>query len=172
MKKVVTTDAQTEQLTLAEAKTHLRVIDTDDDTYITSLITTARKVAENHTGQHYGEQSIKMTFTKEDEIESILELAHPFTEMTSLKYTLDGTDTAITDYSVRDDYLILAEVPTFDTLEVVFKAGKDAPTSVKQGMLLIIGHYYENREATTEIRDHANLPMGIEVLFGTDKEWP
>lgn len=37
----------TEPITLAQAKTHLRVDFTDDDTYITSLITQARRVIEN-----------------------------------------------------------------------------------------------------------------------------
>jgi uncharacterized phiE125 gp8 family phage protein len=43
------TDATVEPLTLAQAKAHLRedLVDTDNDSYITSLITVARTAAEN-----------------------------------------------------------------------------------------------------------------------------
>ena len=43
-------NAVTEPITLAQAKAHLRVEDTNDDTYITTLISVARSACENYLG--------------------------------------------------------------------------------------------------------------------------
>ena len=43
----------TEPITLAEAKSHLRVTFEDDDSYITALITAARQYAENYQNRVY-----------------------------------------------------------------------------------------------------------------------
>ena len=42
-----------EPITLAEAKSHLRVTFEDDDSYITALITAARQYAENYQNRVY-----------------------------------------------------------------------------------------------------------------------
>lgn len=42
-----------EQITLAEAKTHLRVLHDDDDTYIATLISAARQYAEGYQNRVY-----------------------------------------------------------------------------------------------------------------------
>jgi len=47
----VTTAVATEPVTLTEAKSHLRVIGTTDDTFITALISSARDFAEHYTGR-------------------------------------------------------------------------------------------------------------------------
>lgn len=164
MKKYLITDAITEQITLQEAKDHLRIFESDEDTYIDGLISTARKLAETATSNYYGEQTVKIVFSKEDQIDKYLELTHPYKAMTSVK--IDGVDFA--DYSVRDERIVLDYVPTFDVLEIIHTVGKDAPSAVKSGMLLLIGHLYENREATTTI-ELGVLPIGIDRLFGTDK---
>lgn len=50
-----------EPLTLADAKTHLRVVDTSDDTYITSLITVARRAVEEFTRRALITQTWRLT---------------------------------------------------------------------------------------------------------------
>ena len=49
-----------EPVTLAEAKTHMRIDSTDDDTYITELITAARILAENYTKRSFINTTWKM----------------------------------------------------------------------------------------------------------------
>ena len=57
----VTTPPASEPLTLAEAKAHLKVDFTDDDTLITSLIAAARDYAEQLTGRALLTQTITQT---------------------------------------------------------------------------------------------------------------
>ena len=44
------TNSITELVTLSEAKDHLRVTNSDDDTYITTLISVARSICEQYVG--------------------------------------------------------------------------------------------------------------------------
>jgi uncharacterized phiE125 gp8 family phage protein len=57
MSLLLTTPPAVEPLSLAEAKAHLRVPHTDDDTYISTLIISARRRVETRTGLRLIEQS-------------------------------------------------------------------------------------------------------------------
>ena len=57
----ITTEPATEPLTLTEAKEHLRVDGTDEDTLITSIITVARKLCENYTNRAFITQTWTQT---------------------------------------------------------------------------------------------------------------
>jgi len=54
------------------------------------------------------------------------------------------------------------------SIEIIFKAGEwDAdtvPVSVKQAMLLLIGHWYTNREAVTD-KAITTLPLAVDALL-------
>jgi hypothetical protein len=46
----------------------------------------------------------------------------------------------------------------------------DIPKSIKQAMLLLIGHLYEHREDTVE-KSLDNIPLGIQALLSTYRVW-
>jgi len=161
MKYKLLTPATTYAITPAEAKAHLRVDHADDDTYITQLIKVVTDVVEQYTGR----QLLPATWAAyADSFESVLRLRpSPVSEVSSLKY-FDSTNTEITAVANTDYYTDLVECPATiqpvscwpstypkpNAVAITFVAGYASaalvPESIKQAMLLLIGHYYDRRE--------------------------
>lgn len=64
MNPSVITGPALEPVSLAEAKEHLKIDHSDEDAYITSLITAARKFSEAYTGILFIEQNLKWTLDR------------------------------------------------------------------------------------------------------------
>lgn len=165
------TDASVEPLTLAEAKIHLRVTGTDEDAYITALITAARMDCESRLQRTLIETVWRMTL---DEFPDEILLPMPAAlAISSVSYT----DTAGVDQTLSGSLYALDTVsepawlvPAFDTswpetrdqvnaVRVTYTAGylaggTDAakraavPMPLKQWMYLAIGQMYAHRERT------------------------
>lgn len=166
-------------VTLDEAKTHLRVDHTDDDTYITALVDAAISVAENYTERSFFTQTwtLKLDDFPTDYIELI---RGPIASVTSVKYyNSDNTLTTIdsADYRV-DTYSTVARIehtdtwPTtydrIDAVEVVFVAGQlvaDVPDDIKTAVKLIVGHLYQNRQDVITGTQVNQIPMGSRYLL-------
>lgn len=158
----------TEPVTLAEAKTHLRVDYSTEDAYITALIVAAREYCEQITGRCLAQRTFTATL---DEFPAygadIVVPRAPLVSVQSLSYR-DGngvavTMTANTDYRVTTSVLpgrIRLPVTTGawpatrridDAVTIAFTAGAaTAPATAKQAMLLLIGHWFENRESVVQ----------------------
>lgn len=156
-----------EPLTLAEAKSHLRVDISDDDTLIKSKLKGVRQDLEEKYGVAFISQTwdLYMDSFPGDK----LEIAKwPLQSVTHIKYTdEDGDESTFSS----DDYLVdiiskpgkvvlkrTASWPS-DTLQEVNgvvvrfvagygNAGSDVPWPIKQALLLLLGDAYENREDT------------------------
>lgn len=86
----VKTAPVTEPITTAEAKTHLRVDISDDDTYIATLVTAARKRIEEFTGVRMVTQTLYW-YLDSFPCEDVLNIpVGPVTAVSSVKYTPDG----------------------------------------------------------------------------------
>jgi uncharacterized phiE125 gp8 family phage protein len=162
------TSPATEPVTLAEAKSHLRVDYSTEDAYITALIVAARAYCEELTGRAFAQRTFTATL---DEFPSlgadIVVPRAPLVSVQSLSYR-DGngvavTMTANTDYRVTTSVLpgrIRLPVTTGawpatrridDAVTIAFTAGAStAPATAKQAMLLLIGHWFENRESVVQ----------------------
>lgn len=184
---VLVTDPAEEPVSLAEAKSHLRVEVSDDDSYITSLIQVAREMAENILRRALITQTWKLVldeFPSGDEIELPLP---PLQSVSSVKYTPNGSSQQtfdagnyIVDTASEPGRIVLKSDKSWpgDTLEaaagveVTFvcgygDAGADVPLSIRQAMLLLIGHFYESREAVIIGTITRELPLGAKRLL-----WP
>lgn len=177
-----------EPITLDEAKNHLRVDSAEDNALITALITTARLLAERHTGRVFITTSLAMVY---DEVGESFELPYPpLQELTKIE-TIDdagsktevSTDTYDADLSTDTPGRVKLKDgnswPThrgFASFIVTFKAGygdagSDVPELIKQAILQTIAHLYENRSAQDipAARRVQDLPAGAAALLASYK---
>lgn len=185
-----TTEPTYQPVTLAEARNHLRLVATDgshpDDSTVETYIKAATSYAESRTNKVYAQR----TFTlKRDKFAETMELpVYPVLSVDSITYVdSDGaTQTmAASNYQVITDRIPaivhLEDVPTVDedtlnAVTITVTAGVESsnspadadkvPDAVKQAVKLMIGHFYENREAVTETNVH-HVPMATDALL-----WP
>lgn len=160
-----------EPVSLTEAKEHLRVDTTADDTYISACIVAARQSAEDFLGR----QLITATWVyKLDAFpatrygaDAVLYLPRPPVQsVTSVQYvdTAGATQTLSaslyqTDLSAEPARIAPARNQTWPTTDtdtlaavtITYVAGygdaaSDVPQAIRQAILLTLGHFYENRE--------------------------
>lgn len=176
MRKLVTGPA-TEPLTSSEVKLFLKVDVATDDDLITIFIKAARESAENFMGR----QLVSATWEEYlDEFPDVIDLLPcPVTSVTSIKYydsdgTLQTLAASVYDADVVSEPARIAEAygqswpDTQERLNAVvvrYVAGYSSiPSTIKAGMLLHIGHLYENRQDVT-VEKMNELPMGSRYLY-------
>lgn len=188
-----------EPITLAFAKQHLVVQHTLHDDLITLYIAAARREAEKLSGEKFLTQTWEFDFSRFPHSRAPLEIPiRPIQSLSSILYldtvgdsqsygTLSGSPLTPEEYSLqRDDNnsrIVLkineewpqtAPVENAVTIQVVAGAGdaaSDVSELMKAGMLLLIGHFYENRE-TVVVADSGvalEIPMGIRDLLAVPK---
>lgn len=138
--------------------------DVTEDDLISALITSAREYCEGFTGRALATQTLE-AYPKRFPCKNEIEIPHPpLQSVTSVKYTdSDGDETTMTvdtDYIVDTDSTVgkivlpyakvwpTATLYTVNPIKIRYVAGYTTiPISIKQSMLLLIGHWYANREA-------------------------
>lgn len=178
----------TEPLSLTEAKLHLRVTAADEDDLITALITVAREWCEHYQNRAYLTQTWDLTldaWPSKPRATWIEIPLPPLQSVTSLTY-LDSAGVSATmaaaDYIVdtasEPGRLALGYGENWPTvtlrpvaaITVRFVAGHLAsglvPASVKQAMKLLIGHWFENREAILTGSISEQLELTVSALLG------
>jgi len=171
--KIATAAAAT-PVTLTEAKAHLRVDFSTDDTLITTLINVATEYAEKRLGRALISQTWDMYFNDWDEAlandcdgENIYIPFSPLASITHIKY-YDTSNVQQTITSTEYDVDIISEPglvklsaaatsgwPALynrpNAIVVRFVAGYGAastnvPETIRAAIKLLISHFYENRE--------------------------
>lgn len=172
-----------EPLTLSDTKIYLRTIageTVEDNAVIEPLITAAREFAENVTGRALAKQTIAAYPT---EFEQTIQL--PRAPVNSIKsITAIGEDGTRVEISA-DDYLLssmgdvyMLRIPDIRVraarpIEIVYEAGYSTPPKlIRQAMLLLIGHWYINREAVIAGSTTAvEVPLAARTLLNQYKRW-
>lgn len=174
-----------EPLGLDETKRHLRLTANDFDAEITTLITAARQSAETETRRALltqtwdlyrdnwprGAEPIKLPF---GQLQSV----------TSVNYTDEngsaqawGTSNYIVSTNREPALIGLAYNVTWptiryvaDTIRIRFVAGWTAaasvPAPIRQAMLLMIGHWFEQKTAVNVGNIVNEMPLGAKHLLG------
>lgn len=181
MPLVLVNAAAEHPVTLDEVKEHLRVDFTDHDTHISSLIEAATGHLEKRCRRAFVTQEWRLELSAfADDIEIPLP---PLAAVDQIDYTdADGNsqtlaasiynvDTASTPGRVlRDEASDWPETKTVPgAVRIAFTAGYGAasnvPGDIKAAIKLMVGHWYENREAVIVGQAASELPMAVDALI-------
>jgi len=190
------TPAATEPVSTSEAKAHLRVDTTDEDTLIASYVSAAVKYIETQTGPlitQTWDYKVNREWPLVDNYYSIYLPFSPVQSVTSVSYVdIDGNTQTLssglyqTVLSAPNPYLTKAynqdwpqirDIP--DAITVRFVAGYTnaaaVPAPIKSAILLMVGRLYEHREEVIAGVSAGIVPAGIEMLISpyslTQRSW-
>lgn len=173
-----------------EAKAHCRVDVDDDDALLDALVVAARQYVEQVTRRSLVTQTWDLFLDGWPAGDTLVVPVPPLQSVTAVTYTDDaGTTRTVSsaDYVVdtanepgRVRLTSSASWPS-ETLQVVNgvqvrfvagfgDAGADVPQPIRQAILLLVGHWYENREAVA-VHSFATfpkeIPLAVDALL-----WP
>lgn len=170
------TGAATQPVTLAEARLHCRVDATDEDAGITNLIVAATSHAQQVTGLALEQQTWELVLDAFPEGDIVLDLG-PVQSVTSITYldvdgddqTLAGSDYVVDTASASARLRATAAWPaTRDTLNAVrvrFVTGAAVSKDVRQAILMLVAHWFANRETVVVGVSAAEVPMAVTSLL-------
>lgn len=185
MQRVVI-EPTSEPVTIEDARWHLRLDDSLDaseiaqeDAYLQSLITTARQWCEKYTGRPIAVQTMEETFSAFPITYYLALHQKPILSIVSVIYT--DTDNVSTTFAASN-YIADLEAgcvvlkpdiawPYFEKyrvepIKVRYTAGfATVPETIKQAILLLVGHWYENREASIVGQASAQIQFSVKAIL-------
>jgi uncharacterized phiE125 gp8 family phage protein len=174
----------TTPITLAEVKDQLRVEGSDDDVILTRLIDVA--VAYTDVKGALGQAMITQKWgqwVNSTPPQTVSLILGPVTGVTAVKYyDTDGvlqTDT-LSNYQVTGTEFATIIGPKIgfnwpvtqdrsDAIRIEYEIGygtakTDVPQTIRHALMLLVGHWYDNRE-NTQMDELSNIPFGFESLL-------
>jgi uncharacterized phiE125 gp8 family phage protein len=144
-----------------------------DDEVLVGMIKSARQWCEIYQRRAYIQQSC--TWTLDDWQTEFEPIRPPLISVTTIDsvYTVDTESEPGRIYEAYNQ-----QWPTIrgdrNSIEIIYKAGygtaaSDVPQNVKQAMLLLIGHWYENREPVIVGTIIRNMPLAVQSLLMQDR---
>ena len=187
-------------ISLNEAKAHLRIEHANEDAHITALIHAATSNAEAYTGTRIAEKSVTKKYSGFGSLPLLAPLISvdqiKYIDTDGVEQTLfDGVSSPTVTSDIfkvvgqwdgtgdvhNTPYLTTAYDKSWpstrveeEAVTVVMVAGYDStviPDDIRAALLLMIGHLYENREASVPGVSIASLPMGYYALLDRYKVW-
>ena len=174
-----------EPVSLAEAKQHLRVDDTDSDALIGELITAARQYLEQASDTRLISQTWRQ-FEDAWPVSNCLNLKiHPVQSVLSVTaYDNEGVARPVDSSEYEVDLVSrparilaaggIAASRAMNGIEVDIVAGYgdtplDVPDTLKRAILMLVAHWYEFRGAVAPHDQPVSLPPGFDTLIGPFK---
>lgn len=171
-----------EPVSLQEAKAHLRVDLDDEDALIAGYIASARQWCEKWTGRAFITQT--WTLGLDDWADRIAIPLAPLSSVTSVDY-LDENDASqtlsTTIYQVvtggdQGGVIFRKDGQSFPSLSdlkepitITFVAGyglaSDVPEPIRQAILLLVGHWFRNRETVGVVSENTPLEFTVTALL-------
>lgn len=181
------TGPSVEPISLNEVKAQLRIDGSADDTLLTSYIAAARAYVESTTGLALNTQTWEMTLhdwpygsnpivLPKQPVQSITTItyadqANQTQTLASSVYEIDVTRTpAFITLTENSDWPDIYDKQAAITIRFVAGYGATAasvPEPIRQAMLLLVGHWYANREQVTlgAGLTATQLPLGMDALL-------
>ena len=170
-----------EPVTLEEAKTHLRVHHTDEDSYIEGLIKAATRHTEKVLGKSLMTRTYRLTL---DAFSDAIELPRgPVQSVTSVQYVdADGKTQAIAsgNYTVdltsarqwivrNSGFSWPSTIDAVNAVSVTYVAGHDELPAeledLRHALLLLVGHWFFQREAVNVGSTVTEVPLAYDALI-------
>lgn len=189
MSITLVTDSLVEPVEIADLRDFLRITHAHEDVFLASLVNAARKWCEDVSGRQFVNASWKMSLDSFPT--EILLYKLPVSSVTHVKYNdVDDVQQTLvenTDYEV--DKLSepsrihawpgLSWPSTNDhyhAVEVQWVAGHGAtpgtvPQNYKQAVMILAGHWYENRGLMLVGKAAADVKLTVEALLMEDRVW-
>lgn len=168
-------------ITTAQAKEHLRITHSDDDTYIAAITLAASEWCEEYQNRVYVQREVIDYF---DAFPIVIRPSKsPLISVDTVKYyDIDGVlqTLAAATYDVgtykEPGRIALAYNQSWPSIRaminavvVTYQAGwvarANIPEEIKHAVKLMIGHLYENREAASQVTINS-IPLGVKTLLG------
>lgn len=183
--KLITAPAST-PVSLAEAKTYCRVLDSNSDTLLTSLIAAATSYLDGPNG-YLGRAIITQTWELYlDDFSSAIRIPFgPVASVSSVKYydtantlqTITSTNYAV-DLVSRDQWIVPVSTYSWPAVAtginnviIQFVAGTaTAPDAIKSAMLMLISQWFEMPEASSD-KPVTELPHAVTALLANFREY-
>lgn len=175
-------------VTLAEAKMHLRITETTEDALVTNLIRAAVKLCQAKAKKQFITATYTFYLNEFPGSRGAIELPiAPVSAVDSVKYydtagTLQtlSTDVYQSNLQAQPAYIVTKANQVWpsvaqervNSVEILFDAGfgdaaTDVPECYRQALLLCVGHWYEHREAVSEMT-LTDVPMAVNSLIAAD----
>lgn len=166
-------------ITVAQAKEHLRITHSDEDTYIEALTLAASEWCEEFQRRVYLQREVV------EYLDSFPTVIRPTkSPLVSMVITYYDTDDAIQTLAAANYEIDIVTEPgriteaygtywpeTYDKINAVvltYQAGYAAraniPEEIKHAVKLMVGHLYENREAASQVNIQT-IPLGAKSLL-------
>ena len=173
-------------ITLADAKVHLRILHDDEDVYISALVSAAENYILNATGRVLcsGTFSLPRNTLRSEmtlpvapvlSIKSLTlnDTAGNGTEVAAANYALDTTTTPPSLFLKTEGEYPTLTLERRGAVEIQFIAGygdpSDVPQSLKHAVLLLVGHWYENRSSVEIGTIATRVPFAVDALLAPFK---
>lgn len=181
---MVVSPAASEPVSLTEAKLHLREDGTEQDTLIEGLITAAREYVEGQIGRYLMTQTIRQLFDDFPASGNPIRLdVTPVQSVSSVNYLdTDGVSTILDTNDYRSDVVseparieehydeawpasrVVSNCVWVDVIAGYANAAA-VPRGLKQAILLLVGHWFENREAVAIGTITSEVPLAAQALM-------
>lgn len=167
---VRTTAPTVAPITLSEAKAQTRVDHNDEDVLIQHYIDAATSLLDGLTGI-LGRCLVTQSWQMEiDAITGPILLPFPDSSIDGALFTDAAGGTLAYDLALQDQRLLLRPNSGHGRpVKITFTAGYGAaaavPAAIRQAMLLLIGQWYDNREAVTVGAAGSLMPLAVDALL-------